>query len=261
MATIKGKTIKYYKSFKQDFITTSNQNYKLNKNYKWENNHLYYKIISFLVYSLLWSLGFIFIKILHIKIEDHAHLSHYRKQNYVLYSNHTQPQGDVFIPPYFIKGKRPLYLVDPSNLGIHVIGKLLPFGGAIPIPKRLSQIKAFKKALNKKFTFQKALIIFPEEHLWPYMTKIRPFNPAAFHFPIKNHCLSFCATTTYHKVKDQKKPKIIIHIDGPFYAKKNLNYRQQKRQLERQIKYCMQKRSQESNYQYIVYKKGDDSVK
>ena len=77
--------------------------------------------------------------------------------------------------------------------------------------------------------------IYPEAHIWPYYTKIRPFKNVSFAYPVNLEKPVYCMTNTYQSYgKKKDKIKIINYIDGPFYANKELSTKEQKRKLENQ---------------------------
>ena len=253
----KKEKIYYYENFSQDFIESKNQNYKLKENYKWIHNNIFYRFFSVIIYNLAYIFGVFYCKfILHVKIRNKKLLRNYKKQGYFLYANHTQPIGDVFIPAIASKTKRIYVVVSPSNLGVAGIGQLLPMLGALPIPNSIKKMGKFYQAVITRIKQKKCVVFYPEAHVWPYYTKIRPFDKTAFKFPINCNVPSFCITTTYCKRKYRKKPKIIVYIDGPFETDENLNKNEREEQLCNKIQQCMNNRSKSSTYEYIKYKKG-----
>lgn len=162
--------------------------------------------------------------------------------------------GDALMPRLVIN-KRFNTIISSANLGIPVLGRILPMLGALTIPDKISQSKEFMKAVNYRINQKRAVIIYPEGHVWPYYTKIREFPKSAFKFPILNKVPSFCMTTTYYKRKNKSKPGIKIFVDGPFFANPELPAKEQESELCSKIFEVMQKRSLNSNYEFIKYEK------
>lgn len=92
----------------------------------------------------------------------------------------------------------------------------------------ISKTKEFYRAVKTRIEEKNAVIIYPEGHLWPYYTGIRPFENTSFRFPVELNVPSFCMTTTYTG-KQGKKPKITIYIDGPFYPDMTLDRKREAR--------------------------------
>ncbi len=244
------KKIQYFNSFDDDLVTSKNQDYQINPNYKWNDFSLLKKIISKIIYIPFLIFGIVYSKfILRVTFKNKKILKGYK--NYFLYGNHTQALGDAFNPYVLLTPRIPYIIVSPSNLGIPIIGKLLPFLGALPIPNSIHQKEEFFSVI-RKISENNIIIIYPEAHLWPWYTKVRPFSPSSFAFPTEKNIPSFTMTTTYQKSKFFKKPKIIIYIDGPFYAKSG-SKKEMRKDLCEQVYNSIQKNSKYSNYEYIKY--------
>lgn len=247
--------IYYYKSYTDDVVESKKQNYKLKDNYKWIHNNIGYRICSSILYVLAYIISFFYCKfILHVKIKNRKILKKYKKQGYFIYGNHTQTIGDVFIPAHVCKDKRIYTIVSEANLGVAGIGPLLPMLGAIPISDSIKDTKKIWNTVIKRIEQKKCVVIYPEAHVWPYYTKIRPFPRTSFKFPVYCDCPSFAITTTYYKRKFGKKPGIIVYVDGPFMPDNNISKKDREEKLCQEIYKCMKKRSENSTYEYIEYK-------
>lgn len=243
--------VKYYNTYEDEFVTNKNQNYKLKKNYKWINNNIFYKLTSFLLYIPFSIISIIYTKcILKVKFVNKKILKN--QKSFFLYANHTQVIGDAFNPLYALGSKKPKIIVSPANLGIKIIGKLLPYLGALPIPDDIHQMKIFMDSINK-ICKTNPIIIYPEAHVWPYNTFIREFKTTSFEFPVVNNIPSYTMTTTYQK--GRKKPKITIYFDGPFYPDNLDNKKEKIKNLHDKVYNNMVENSKHSTYSYITYKK------
>lgn len=250
------KPINYYKTYEDDFIKSKNQNFKLPDNYVWTKNDICYKIASKILYVLAYIFGLLYCKLfLHVKIKNKKILKKYRKQGYFLYGNHTQEVGDVFIPALVCSPKRIYTIASPANLGIPIIGKLLPFIGILPISEKPLHTKELLKAVKEKIANNNTIVIYPEAHVWPYYTKIRPYPNTSFKFLQDLDVPAFCITTTYQKRRFFNKPKITTYVDGPFLLDKSTTKKEATQKLCNEIYTCMINRSINSNYEYIKYKK------
>ncbi len=252
---MRGEKVYYYKSFEDDFVKSRNQDYKLKENHKWINDNIWHRICSKILYSFAYVFGLFYNKfVLHVKIENKNLLKKYKKQGYFLYGNHTQPIGDIFIPANACGAKRIYVLASPANLGVAGIGPLLPMLGALPIPTSIKDTKKLLVAINKRIEQKKCVVVYPEAHVWPYYTKIRPFPKISFKFPVECDAPAFCMTTTYYKRKFGKKPGIVVYIDGPFMPNKDLTKKENEEKIYKEIYECMLSRSKNSTYEYMKYK-------
>ena len=99
-----------------------------------------------------------------------------------------------------------------------------------------------------------SITIYPEAHIWPYYTKIRPFKDVSFKYPVQLNVPAFCFTNTYQSYgKNNDKIKIVTYIDGPFYSNKELPQKQSQKELRDRIYNCMVERSKNSNIEHIKY--------
>lgn len=247
-----------YRSFTDDFVESKNQSYRLPENYAWTHENLPYRIFSKCLYLLAVLFAFLYCRFgLHVKIENRPVLKQYTKSGCFVYGNHTQPVGDAFIPIRIFAPRHCYVGVSPANLGIPVLGPLLPMLGALPLPHTIGGIKKFRDAVRIRSTGQDCVVFYPEAHVWPWYTGIRPFPAASFGFPVECRAPSFCMTTTYQKRKRGGKPGITVYLDGPFYPDGSLPRKEQKEKLRDRIYGCMVRRSQNSTYQYINYEKAE----
>lgn len=183
-------------------------------------------------------------------------LSDYKNDGYFMYGNHTQPFADTFIPSLGNYPKRNFFIVNPENISMPGLGTLVEMLGAIPIPCDMGGMKHFIESVEDKIKRDHSVTIYPEAHIWPYYTGIRPFKAVSFQYPVKLGCPVFALTNTYHRRgKGGEKVKIVTYIDGPFFADESLNPKEARRKLRDQVYQCMVERSKCSDYEYIEYRR------
>ena len=126
--------------------------------------------------------------------------------------------------------------------------------GAIPIPGDKKSMENFLKTIDTHIQKGHSITIYPEAHIWPYYTKIRPFRAVSFAYPVDLKKPVFCMTNTYQSYgKEKDKIKIITYIDGPFFVIEYLSRKEQKQDLRDRVYNCMVERSKNSNIEYIKY--------
>ena len=247
--------IRYYQSDTDDFVHSKNREYCLPDDYAWLDERPRRRILSAAVYRAAWIFSSFYVRLFRrIKIENRRAVRQCRKSGCFLYGNHTQPVGDVFTPAYICGHQRIYTVAGQENLGLPVIGSLLPYLGALPVPDTLPQMKRFLEAVHRRITEKCCVVIYPEAHVWPYYTGIRPFPLTSFRFPVECDAPAFCMTTTYQKKRHGEKPQITVYIDGPFYPDKKLRKKEAQKKLHDEIFSCMQRRSLHSSYEYIRYR-------
>lgn len=247
------KKTRYYSSFEDDFAESAQQDFKLPEDYKWIRTGFVNRLLSGVVYGLAVVFGTIYCRLfLHMKIRGKKKLRKI-KGGYFIYGNHTQPVGDVFIPALCAFPKRIYTVVSTANYGIPVIGKVLPFLGALPVAQSVHGIKELGRAIEKRLGKGHPVVIYPEAHVWEYYTGIRPFSDTSFKFPARFQCPVFAVTVTYKKSRIFRKPVAEVFIDGPFCSQANTP-KESARDLCRQVREAMTERSKNSNCDYIEYK-------
>lgn len=254
---MKNKKIIYYKDELNDEFSTAKITPKLiDENYKYKHNKLW-DICSFVFQNILSmpiKIGYTKTKF-KIKYIGKEKLKQYKDKGYFVYVNHTQAFGDTHIPSIPIYPKRNFFIVNPENISIKPFGPIIEMLGAIPVPGNKNAAKNFLDTIKEKIQKKYAITIYPEAHIWPYYTKIRPFKSTSFKYPIQLNTPTFCMTNTYQSYgKNKNKVRIVTYIDGPFYSNPNLNISEQKEELRNKVHACMTQRSQNSNIQLITYK-------
>lgn len=193
---------------------------------------------------------------LHVRVQNEQVLDPYRGQGYFLYGNHTQPMGDAFLPMLLAKGVPAKTIANVANLQVPIIGPYIQAGGALVVPPDLHGMPAFLQTVTACIQAGEPVTIYPEAHVWPYDTQIRPFTRAAFHYPVTLQVPSFAMTSTYQARRLGTKPKITVYLDGPFWPDSTLSTRQAQQQLADTVHGQMVKRAaQFSTYAYIDYRK------
>lgn len=194
----------------------------------------------------------------HHKIIGKKKLKPYKKEAIFMYANHTHNFCDTFIPA-FVNGYKDVYLIcNPQNVSVPVLGPICPSLGALPLPGDFEATKNFKKAIDYYVSKKKVIMIYPEAHIWPYYTKIRPFKDVSFRYPLEYDTKVFCFTNAYKKRRFSKTPKIVTYVDGPFLVNKDLPKNEARKDIRDRVYNAMVERSKENNYEYIKYIKAEE---
>ena len=226
------------------------------------NKSAFWEFWSFLIQNVL-SMP---IKILYLKIKfNHKYigtekLKKYRKEGFFIYSNHTQAFSDTFTPSVAVYPKRNFLIVNPANISLKGTGWLVELLGAIPIPEGIEAYKNFLNRIKNRIDKGYSISIYPEAHIWPYYTKIRPFKDVSFKYPVQLNTPVFCITNTYQegqnlKNKLKKKITMVSYIDGPFFPDNSLNKKEAQEKLRDEVYKKMCERSKNNNVEKIIYKK------
>lgn len=255
----KERPIRYYHTFTDDFVETNDQDRKVPEGYEWIKTNFFEKLLSAIIYTAAVIFAQIYCRLfLHARIKNREVIKQAIKDGAFVYANHTQPLGDVFTPALVLFPNRIYTIVSPANLAIPVIGKILPYLGALPIPSALHEMRKFNEAVEKRVNDGHCVIVYPEAHVWEYYTGIRPFPTTSFNYPIKYNKAAYSLTVTYQKRGNGKgRPKMVIYADGPFFPDNSVPPREKAANLRDQVFERMAERSQNSNVEYIRYEKID----
>ena len=228
---------------------------KIDKNYKYINKNIFYKILTFICYRIIATpIAFAYCKLFkRISFKNKKCLKAIKGSGYFAYANHTNQFSDVLSPHLISFPTKTYTVVNPENVSLPVLGNATKMLGAIPIPNVLDGTRQFLNAIEKRILEGSPVLIYPEAHIWPYYVGIRPFPSTSFRYPVKFKEASYCYTTTYQKGWSKKKPKIVIYVDGPFYPDFTLSEKEQQEKLRNEIYECMKERSKLSNFEYYKY--------
>ena len=252
-----GETIYYSDELNDEVISTKLKKKKIDKNYKYISKNFFYNIFGNFAYYCLakpitW---FIFKFVRHISYKNKKVLKQHKKGGYFVYSNHTDSWSDGLSHALICNPKKPSLICDSVNLSIPVIGFLTKQWGALPLPDDLQATKNFYSAIESTLNKNAPILIYPEAHLWPYYTKIRPFTSLSFRYPVKYNKPVYTFTTTFHKRKFSKKPRLEIYVDGPFYPDTYLPTKEAQQKLRDLCYNKMCERAKLNTYEFVKYEK------
>ena len=143
-------------------------------------------------------------------------------------------------------------------MSIPVLGFLPETLGCLPLPTSRKGIPNFKQAISTLAKSEKVVTVYPEAHVWPYYTKIRPFKDVSFRYPAETGKPVFTFTVTYHKRKFFKTPKTVVYVDGPFFPDQKLTVKENQKRLRELAFNAMKERSELSTHQAILYIKKEN---
>ena len=256
----KRKIIYYSDELNDEFSLAQITPRVIDKNYVYDHTSFFKKLTRvFWYWIVFYPIAFLFVKIkFHHKVINKKVIKPFKRNGYFLYGNHTQDIGDAFIPQQINRGKDKYIIVHPNNVSMPFLGRITPSLGAIPLPDDMAAYKSFIKVIDKRIKQKKCVVVYPEAHIWPYYTGIRPFPDTSFQYPIKNGVPTFCFTNTYQKRRFSKKPKIVTYVDGPFFPRDELSPKAARADLRSRVYECMCRRAENSNVEWIKYIKKEN---
>lgn len=251
------KRIQYYKDLKNDDFSGTNIKVKpLPEKYKYlHKNPLWILVAGIIYYGIAKPLLILITKIgYHQKFANKKVMKEASKTGAIFYGNHTTKLADSFVPNMLLAFKRNYIIASPETMSIKGIQTLLAMLGVIPLTEKLSLKKKLLKAIEYYLNKKRIITIYPEAHIWPYYTKIRPFDDSSFKYAALFDKPVYAITNCYQKRKIGKKPKLITYIDGPYYPKPELNTKENAKYLRDLVYEAMVNRTEKySTYAYIEY--------
>lgn len=254
---MKEKNVIYYTDELNDEFSSAKITPRvIDENFKYKKGKIW-NVFSWIIQNVLSmpiKVGYAKIKFRH-KFIGKEKLKDFKKTGYFVYVNHTQAFADTFIPSLAIYPKRNFLIVNPENISVKPFGWLVEMLGAIPVPGNKTAMKNFLKRIENRINNNNAITIYPEAHIWPYFTGIRPFKSVSFKYPVEMDKPVFSITNTYQKCgKNGDKVQMISYIDGPFFADERCgSIKEQKEDLRNSVYEKMLERSKNSNIEVIEY--------
>ena len=195
----KQKIIYYNDELNDEFSGAEIKPRKIDENYKYIHKNIIWNITAFFLQNILsLPIKYLYANIkLKIKYIGKEKYKPYKKKGYFIYGNHTQVFADTFITSNGNYPKRNYFIVNPENVSMKFLGNTVEMLGAIPIPGNKGAMKNFLDVIKLRIKKGNSITIFPEAHIWPYYTKIRPFKTVSFKYPVQLEVPAFCVTNTY----------------------------------------------------------------
>lgn len=256
----KTKTIYYSDLLNDDFMGTHIKTKVVDENFKFVHKNIIWRFFSFLIYYLvavpvIW---FYTTFILGLKLVNKKSIKKLKGKNCFFYGNHTGI-CDAFSTNLASLPTRNKLIVGPDTVSIKCLKNFTQMLGALPIPDNFSGMKKFVQAVEYYHNKHYNITIYPEAHIWPYYTGIRPFKDNSFGYPISlsSPVIAFC--TTYQKPKGifakLRKANITVYFSDPIYPDLTKPKKQAQKELRDKVYDFMVETSKKySTFDYIIYK-------
>lgn len=233
---------------------------RIDGSYKYIRTSVWSRVAHFFWYRVIATpIAFLYVKLFHRqKFVGREKLGKYKREGYFIFGNHTHHLCDAVIPSLITLPKDCYVIVHPSNVSMPYLGRVTPSMGALPLPDDRAAYRNFIAAIKKRITDGAAVAVYPEAHIWPYYTGIRPFTDASFSYPVRLGTPVFAFTNVYKRRRLSKKPRIVTYIDGPFLPNDTLRADEARRALRDEVYAAMCERAALSEVEYIKYIKEED---
>lgn len=249
------KTYYYKDELNDDFAGTNINRKDIKPNYKYFKKNPLWQFFAFILYRFIATplVSLFQLVVYGISIKNTKVLRGYRSKGYFLYGNHTLSAGDAFTPTLISFPKKAHIIVNPDAVSIPVVGTIVEMLGGMPIPTDFVAMKNFNEAVETRAKKGNVVTIYPEAHIWPYYTGIRPYKDVSFKFPIKTNKPVFCFTSTFQKRFLSHRPKVTVYVDGPFFPDESKSLKENQKILRDKVYQTMLTRSKNSTTEYNTY--------
>ncbi len=254
-------TVYYTSETDDEFSGITRKPFRVGGKYRYLHKNPIWRFCSFLVYRIIMTpFAFLWCKIkFRYKAVNRKAYRKVGKNGCFTYANHTLMAGDAFFPSMMTFPKRTDVVVSPDNLAVPATRWFIELSGAIPVPNEFSGTRGFLNALEKKTLIGRNVHIYPEAHVWPYYTGIRPFSSASFRYPVRFDVPVFASTTTFQQAGRRKTPRVTVFVDGPFYPDRNLPPKAREQDLRDRVYNAMRSHAAENTAEPIRYLKRESA--
>ncbi|MBQ7338673.1 MAG: 1-acyl-sn-glycerol-3-phosphate acyltransferase [Clostridia bacterium] len=254
----KRKKVFYYNDeINDDFAGTSIRPCIVDEHFKYLHQSRIWNLCAFLVYYIIaFPLVWVFERvILRVRFVNKKAVKEFRDTPYFLYGNHTG-WIDAFTPNLISLPRRNRIIVAADTVSIKGLKNITQMLGAVPVPTNLKGMKNFARAVD--FHHQRCNItIYPEAHIWPYYTGVRPFSDVSFSYAVKHKCPVFAFFTAYTAPKGFlshfRKANITVYVSDAFFPDEGLSDREARKDLRDKVYRFMLEKSKFSDYAVIEY--------
>ncbi len=255
----KRRTIVYTDPLRDDFAGMHIRREEVGGDFPYIRTSLFWRAGSWLLYyGIAVPIVFVVSKLyLGMRFENRKVLKKLPPGGYFLYCNHTHIL-DVFVPPLAAFPRRVYTVAGADAISIPGLRRLVMLLGCLPIPTKNSALPVLREAIEMRCREGGCVAVFPEAHIWPYYTKIRPFGPASFTYPARLGAPVVAAVVTYRRRRGLfrlcRRPGMTVHLRDPIYGDAEASLRERKDFLRDQVYTFMCKTAaEEENMEYIRY--------
>lgn len=213
---------------------------------------------ALLYYCIAVPIVFLISKVyLGLQFENRQVLVQLSGTGFFLYGNHTR-MLDAFLPAMTTFPKKSYVVANPDAVSLPFLKNLVLMLGVIPIPTRFSGMRDFLGTIQRRYQEGSCIAIFPEAHIWPFYTGIRPFPDTAFRYPVQQQAPVVAMVTTYRRRKGLfrwlKKPGMTVTLSQPMYPRTDLSPTQAREELRDRVHaFMVEVSSSRENVEYIRY--------
>lgn len=226
------KTFYYSDEVHEDFAELNLNRPIIDENYKYLRKN---KVNNFFSAILYYMIAKPFLSLIAIesgvRVKNKKNIKPFKNKGLFIYANHTS-YLDAFVIQARVSGFKRTNIIGYSDTTSIFLAKHIARAcGYLPVPSTLKASKKFMDAIDFYIEHGQSILIYPEAHIWPTYTKIRPFEKTSFHYPAKLKTPIIPVVTVYRKSKITSHPKMTLVIGTPIYPKNELSDAENKQYL------------------------------
>ena len=257
---MKSDRVFYYSDpLQDDFAGLGIQTKDVSSDFPFIRGSWLWNVLAFLIYYLIAApIVFLISKVyLGLRFENREVLDQLQNTGFFLYGNHTR-YLDAFLPAMTSFPKKAYVVANPDAVSLPCLKNLVLMLGVIPIPTKFAGMRNFMSTISQRYEEGACVAIFPEAHIWPFYTGIRPFQDTTFRYPVKENAPVIAMVTTYRTRRGLsrlfKKPGMTVTLSDPMYPREDLSPRKAQEELrDRVYRFMVDISSSRENIEYIHY--------
>ncbi len=252
---MKERTIYYSDPLNDDFADNDIKTVELPSDYSYFPKTAMRRGVAFFLYHIVATPLVIPMQkiVYNEKVIGREKVKDYLDEGFFMYGNHTRAMGDAYCPGIISFPKKAYIVAGADAFSIKGIRRIVEDLGGIALPLNSKGFKNYSQAMKRHAEMDHVVAIYPESHIWPQYTGIRPFRSAAFHYPAESGKPVFTFTTTWQKRKILPGARTVVYVDGPFIPDMDLPIDQRKQALRDAALEAMTEAAKNSDYEKIHY--------
>lgn len=252
------KTICYQDALHDDFADNGIQAKPVPSDFPFAIRNPFWRVLEFVLYRLIATpLVFLIAKIGYgLKVKNRRALRQLRGKGFFLYGNHTQSMMDAYSPSLAVFPRRAHIVTGPEAVSVPVLRRFVQLLGGIPLPGTLKGWPPFQDALHWRMQQKRVVTIYPEAHIWPWYTGIRPFPDGSFAYPVHENAPAVAFVTTFRQRKVFRKlwPCLTVTLSDPFWPDTSLSPLEARKKLRGEVyAFMCRTAAAPDNYAYYEY--------
>lgn len=157
-----------------------------------------------------------------------------------------------------LKHNKVYFTAAPFNNQKGHFGDLMRAGGMLPISDNLSAMRNLNSAISELLNKKAIVVFYPEQAMWLYYKKPRPYKDGAYHYATKNNKPILPMFITFEdsdKLDEEGLAKQIfhLHIMKPIYPKKELSLKENIEYLKNENSRLTKEKYEEFYNKKLVY--------